>query len=486
MPTLFRGVRLRTVFAFAVVVGVILFFAVSLLRPRTYSLRITGGDTLGRRHQLASLLAEEALSKGVRLTVRETMGSGEAMKRLKSGDLDLALIQGGQEPVPGVKQVAMLTVEPLHLLVKPAFVGKGLLGLRGRRLNLSTPESGTRRLSKRVLTFLGMEAGRDFVEENRPYVQLDALSPGALPEAIFLVSTLPSPVAEKLIRRHGYRFLPLPYGEALNLRDIAIVPTTVPAFAYGAVPPVPENTVPTVGNRLLLVAADRVAPEAVRRTLEALRSPTFLHRANLPEIAEETLLRSPEMPIHRGATDFLHRNHPAFTSDDMQGLDSLRNLIASLLVGGYLLWRWAVRRRYHGMELYMQEVAKVEKAAMAEEEKATPDLGELLYLRHRLSEIKAEALEQFGNGRLRGEELLTGFLTHVADVRAYVTALMLSERDRLAELSSQGASEEEARQRFQKDWDVAVGSAPVAPIAPAEPTASVDAGRTVSDPSATH
>jgi hypothetical protein len=35
----------------------------------------------------------------------------------------------------------------------------------------------------------------------------------------------------------------------------------------------------------------------------------------------------------------------------------------------------------------------------------------------RLSRLKAEALEQFAAGRLKGEEHLSSFLTHVADVR---------------------------------------------------------------------
>ena len=62
-----------------------------------------------------------------------------------------------------MRQVTPLVLEPLHLLVRPDLVGPGLDKLRGRRLNLSTPGSGTRALAHETLRFAGMRAGAEYV-----------------------------------------------------------------------------------------------------------------------------------------------------------------------------------------------------------------------------------------------------------------------------------------------------------------------------------
>ena len=57
---------------------------------------------------------------GLSLRIVGTRGSLEALSRVDSGELDLALVQGGLDPKfhPNVRQVAALHVEPMHLLVK--------------------------------------------------------------------------------------------------------------------------------------------------------------------------------------------------------------------------------------------------------------------------------------------------------------------------------------------------------------------------------
>src|SRR5262245_47759603 len=97
--------------------------------------------------------------------------------------------------------------------------------------------------------------------------------PGRLPDAVFLVSTLPSTTAAYLVARHGYWLVPLPFAEAFAMRSLArmaqegeeaagrepivmgrVQAMTVPAFTYGVEPPVPEKPLATLGTRLLLVA----------------------------------------------------------------------------------------------------------------------------------------------------------------------------------------------------------------------------------------
>jgi hypothetical protein len=302
-----------------------------------------------------------------------------------------------------------------------------------------------------------MLPGRDFQDEDLPYAALETRRYESLPDGVFIVSTMPSPVAEFLVGRHGYRFMPLPFGEALALRDSAIVPATIPAYGYRVTPPIPAAEVPTVGNRLLLVAREDVPSLPVQRLLEAVFQTEFLHRAHLPTPNETAILRVPEVPVHPGATDYQNRNNPFLTAALVQSLESLRSFMVSVAIALFFLLRWMRRRRFRGFNEYIAEVTDLEKRALAQEVAPFLDLKALITIRNRLSAIKTEALEKFALGHLRGEEMMTGFLAHVADVRNYVTSLILHERERIAEQASDTVPDGEQEARFQAGWTQAVG-----------------------------
>jgi TRAP-type uncharacterized transport system substrate-binding protein len=177
-------------------------------RPQVYKLRMTAGDTIGRRHQIAEVLARDAKRRGVRITFTKTGGSSEALEKISRGELDCALIQGGIGTQPNVRQVASIAEEPLHLLVKPELEprirSQGLRGLRGKRINLSTKGSGTRRVALVALDFADLHPGRDFTDEDVSYKDLESRAYAHLPDALFIVSLIPSPVVEQLVHRHGY------------------------------------------------------------------------------------------------------------------------------------------------------------------------------------------------------------------------------------------------------------------------------------------
>ena len=59
------------------------------------------------------------------------------------------------------------------------------------------------------------------------------------------------------------------------------------------------------------------------------------------------------------------------------------------------------------------------------------ELKELIRLQLEVSRLKAEAIQRFADGELEGEELVSGFITHVNDARDYLTRLILHVRDNL-------------------------------------------------------
>jgi hypothetical protein len=145
----------------------------------------------------------------------------------------------------------------------------------------------------------------------------------------------------------------------------------------------------------------------------------------------------PEVDWHDGALAFRERNKPLVIGDNVDFLEKSTSLLGRLLGGSFFLWQWyrqrRRRRREMGFESYMLKVTAVERRALELETAAALDLKELVRLQVEVSRLKAEALQRFADGELEGEELISGFVTHVNDARDYLTRLILHERDNLEE-----------------------------------------------------
>lgn len=402
--------------------------------PRSWDLKITAGDALGPRHRLATVLSESARSRGVNLTIEPTSGSAQALEWVESGKIDLAMIQGGLTGAANVRQVTALYPEPLHLLVKPDLDGKGIASLRGRRLNLGAAGSGTRYLATEVLSFAGLQSGRDFTDESFSYEQLRAMPPDQLPDAVFAVLSIPSELANWFVRERGYRLMELPFAESLGFRDFAVVPARIPLMTYSVDPPVPPKELQTVGNYLLIVAREDVPEEAIDSLLLAIYDGSFARSANLMDLSPDGVYRTPEKPLHDGTLKYRDRRQPFLTTEAIDNIESMRSFIVSSIVALLLIWRWYSQRRIVGFDKYLNEVTEIEKKALKLEMVHPIDLGEAQRLRARLGELKTEAIEKFALGDLKGEEFMNSFLVHVTDVRTYLNSLILYERERRDEI----------------------------------------------------
>ncbi len=432
------------------------FFALHEPRERPVRLRMTAGQEEGTRHRIAQVLQREAAHRALAIELQAMAGSEEALLAVESGRVDAALVQGGLDMVnhPSLRQVAVLHLEPLHLLVKEAIsraVDRNLAGLRGKVVNLGERGSGTYLLATEVMAFSGLRAGIDYIESTHSYAELERETEGSrLPDAVFSVSTLPSPIARHLVTEHHYRLLSLPFREAFALRALDrdhapgqtatridrryIYDATIPAFAYEIEPGVPPEAIHTLGTRLLLVARKGIATSAIRRLLEVVFNSPFAHVLQ-PPLDAKLLESPPELPWHDGTIDYVRRSSPLIAGDVIDLVEKEVSILGVLVGGLFCLSQW-LRRRYRrrrerSFEAYILQVAQVERRALVLSRAPTLDLAALLQLQEDLSQIKGEALERFADGELDGEELMSGFLAHASDARDFLMRLILHQRDNL-------------------------------------------------------
>jgi TRAP-type uncharacterized transport system substrate-binding protein len=402
-------------------------------------------ETEGKRHGL-----NVALSK-------RPYGALESLKLIdEPNPIEVALVPGGvaERDYPNVRQVTTLTLEPLHLLVRAALVDGGLARLKGRRVNLGPANTADHWLAQDVLAFAGLHAPAgggtgDFVAEtlsaqelSRRLARLEGLS-GAerqksmdeLPDAVFLLSALPSILAKDLVTVAGFRLVPMPFADAYCLDKITpnktggiridraiFSPATIPAYTYGVDPAVPATPCRTIATRLLLIAYAPTEPEAVARLLDTVFD------GPVAGLAEPVPLRGqvPQFPFHDGAERFMRRNEPVLSPEMVTTLAKAGGGLGALLSGCIAFYGFLRLRQLRRFEAYFQEIRHIELITRGQEtdpHAPADPAARRAYLEDRLLDLKCRALRDFAEGGLKGEGLMAGIISLVNDTRNSVARL---------------------------------------------------------------
>lgn len=423
------------------------------------NLRMSAGSKRGTRNELAEFLVERSEPRQLHIELIETSGSVDTLRRVDAGEIDLALVQGGLEmsEKTNVRQLAALYVEPLHLLVREGMydaVKNNFGALRGRRINLSTAGSGTNLLAREVLEFGGLRASSSdgspafepsTLGHDAILSRLDKISDSSgdrrqqliaeLPDAFFLVATMPSLVAKRLAQEAGYRLVSLPFGEAFGLVSVEeetgdkdriaqlhLKRIKIPKFTYGVVPPVPSEPCLTIGTRLLLISHKDVPADVVTRVLPLIYEGAIEKLYDL-EPLDEVL---PEYALHKGAIEYRSRNKPIVRSEIVNTLQRLAAVGGPLLGAAlalYGFWRWRQVLRF---ESYFREVLRLKmlaKGIQLDEEAAPVEGNRRQYLEAHLDELQRRAIYDFSRGYFRGEGVIFNLMSLISDTRQTISQL---------------------------------------------------------------
>jgi TRAP-type uncharacterized transport system substrate-binding protein len=403
------------------------------------------------------MLAEQLRREGARhhldivLTAKE-YGTLDALEEVDSpSDINFALVVGGisTRDYPHVRTVTSLATEHLHLLVKRELDGRGIAGLRGKRVGLGPPTTASYYLARDVLGFVGIRASSETngsehdlapmtpQEALRELTRIDSLAEPArseaiarLPDAVMILAPLPSPFVRRLITGFGYTLVPLPFAEAYGLDRLnpaspegvridrsMFTPGVIPAYTYGSDPAEPDKECPTIGVPLVLIAGDDADPRAVSLLLETIFDSPLATAIRPPPLKEQVNA----YPRHNGTEHYLHRNDPVLTPEVASALARVVGGIGAFMSGVIAFYGFLRVRSLRRFESYYREIERIEMIARGLEDDPTiPNDGPSLRanLEERLTRLKCRVLEDFAAGGLRGEGLMAGIIALINDTRA--------------------------------------------------------------------
>jgi TRAP transporter TAXI family solute receptor len=427
--------QLRVVLAVALVLLPVLAHVVyQSLTALPGEVTLATGPEGGRYHQFMSQLGRELQQRGVIVTLRPTAGSIEHLKLLKGGQVDLALYQanpmhesveaGGQAAGSGPHQVTFIAnvySELAHLLVRRDADISSVDDLAGRRVSLAPRESGDHLMARVLLEHIGLspsEIEAEFIE----YSQLEGRFKQGTLDAAFVVLGLDAPVLQSLVGDGHCRLMSIPHRDALLRRQPLVDTGTVPSGYFAVRPrPRPEQHVNTVAVHAELLTRKDVSSVLVETVTNIVLDPSFQKDNRLGELlaGKATFARQhPEFPVHIAALRVYDPKLRSLVDPQLVELtEGLRSLIASLLISGFLGWRWWMRRREHRethrLEWYVELLETIERQQIQLDSGSTSaedDILELQRMLDQVTELRWEGLNDFSVHEQMEEESVATFL----------------------------------------------------------------------------
>jgi TRAP transporter TAXI family solute receptor len=235
------------------------------------------------------------------------LARGEADYAIVQGDV-AAAAYGGQHVFAGggaltnLRAVGGLFPEAIHVAVLPDSPIREIADLRGRRVDVGQPSSGTRFDAVAVLEAHGLKL--DDLADVRSHGTVPAIARLVRKQvdAVFVTAAAPTRALQELAVKPGLRLLPI-HGAALERLLQArsgLTPLTLPPNTY----PRQREAVSTVASAALLLTTVDAPSGEVERVTELVFSRMPQQRtgsADVVKVSAANELRGVTIPLHAGA-----------------------------------------------------------------------------------------------------------------------------------------------------------------------------------------
>jgi TRAP transporter TAXI family solute receptor len=281
--------------------------------------RIGTGGTGGTYYPIGGLIGNAISSDKINVSAVATNGSVANVNGIVGGSMESGFSQAdvnfwaytgtgiyeGKPKVEELRAIASLYPESIHIVMKKGLGAKSVADLKGKRVSLDEPGSGTLVNAKAILAAYGLSEKDIRPEYLKQQQCAEKLKDGTL-DAYFQTTGYPQGTLSELAATNGFELLPLagPEAEALQAKFKFFAKDEIPSGVYKDV----------AGAKTLSVGAQWITSskqdaDLVYEITKALWSPKT--RAALDAghakgkvIRKETALEGLGIPLHAGAERF--------------------------------------------------------------------------------------------------------------------------------------------------------------------------------------
>lgn len=283
--------------------------------------RIGTGGTAGTYYPVGGMIANAVSQPGkIIVTAQASNGSVANVNGIAGGSLESGFSQSdvatwaqtgtgiyeGKPSVPGLRLIANLYPESIHVVVKKGSGIKSIADLKGKRVALDEPGSGTLVDAKLILGAYGLKESDIQPQYIKPNQAGDKMKDGAL-DAFFFVGGAPAgAIAELASSGTGIELLPISgaQSEALRKSSPFFAVDHIPADTYKGVP-----AVETLSVGAQWVTSDKADTNTVYEITKALFSDSTQKtlqagHAKGKLITKENAVKGAGIPFHPGAEKY--------------------------------------------------------------------------------------------------------------------------------------------------------------------------------------
>jgi uncharacterized protein len=283
--------------------------------------RIGTGGTAGTYYPVGGMIANAVSQPGkIIVTAQASNGSVANVNAIAGGALESGFSQAdvatwaqkgtgiyeGKPNVPNLRLIANLYPESVHVVVRKGSGIKSVADLKGKRVALDEPGSGTLVNARLILAAYGVKEGDIKPEYIKPNQAGDKMKDGAL-DAFFFVGGAPAgAIAELASSGTGIELLPIdgPQAEGLRMASPFFAPDSIPAETYKGV-----AAVKTLSVGAQWVTSDKADAATVYEITKALYSDATQKtlaagHAKGKLITKENAVKGAGIPFHPGAEKY--------------------------------------------------------------------------------------------------------------------------------------------------------------------------------------
>ena len=283
--------------------------------------RIGTGGTAGTYYPVGGMIANAVSQPGkIVVTAQASNGSVANVNGIAGGSLESGFSQAdvatwaqkgtglyeGKPNVPGLRLIANLYPESVHIVVRKGSGIKTVFDLKGKRVALDEPGSGTLVDARLILAAYDIKEADIRPEYIKPNQAGDKMKDGSL-DAFFFVGGAPAgAIAELASSGTGIELLPIdgPQAEGLRMASPFFSPDSIPAETYKGV-----VAVRTLAVGAQWVTSDKADANTVYEITKALygestQKTLAAGHAKGKLITKENAVKSAGIPFHPGAEKY--------------------------------------------------------------------------------------------------------------------------------------------------------------------------------------